>query len=616
MEEQGMEGEVAYTSSAPAHQYRSPALVASEGPPGLSKAPDAHTNHTNDLHSSVLRAHHPTDGRSAAAEGTTSRLAAGICGGRGQGGGFGIATDDEQRMSRMEEVEGEAPRLGVLPGGASEFCAAFKGALDQAMPPLPRQKKRPNTTRTDSDLHGLNMLATAVEEEEEEGEEEYRRYHGQRKWRGKRGDVAAVAMGMGMTMADDSAYWQRRLVPLAVIAAPVMKKRSKMDLLKDPALAFTDPLLASAQSIRSEEEGEDGGSGSGSGGWLEGIRVKSRKRSRRQSRTKQAAKKQRSRRGGRHAIADSCDDDHVDEEEADQQLEASEGGEDEGEGEKGEKGGSIFDGDSADVTASISIRGHRATCAEMQELNHCPAEAMIRYQSGMQLTIGEAGREIVRKAVRLTGMSGHRICLLRNPELLRLAHKRGLWPMVCRLYQEHSNNGLPMSPLHQAIRSKMGARDRDKAGQAGQTKSKRDKTKNKPKSRRSSYLPLTSGGVGVDKASSNNQPPAEEDMEYAMAVLSWAGRVSVSRRGGSRHTLGHDESHPEHQEGEEEDDDIEEEEEEKDDSEEVCGDGPPGAPHQLQPTPLLSAEAQITAYQAQYHHSHHHPYNTEGIHYK
>ncbi|CEL93841.1 unnamed protein product [Vitrella brassicaformis CCMP3155] len=92
------------------------------------------------------------------------------------------------------------------------------------------------------------------------------------------------------------------------------------------------------------------------------------------------------------------------------------------------------------------------------EVSTIPPKLRFEYEDGMTLTLGEAGREMLRRCIRLKGLSGteqgQRICLLKNEDLLRLAYRCDLWGLVQRLHLEHMRR-LPLSVVHQRVRAKL-----------------------------------------------------------------------------------------------------------------------------------------------------------------
>lgn len=91
---------------------------------------------------------------------------------------------------------------------------------------------------------------------------------------------------------------------------------------------------------------------------------------------------------------------------------------------------------------------------DMFEIENLPFEWMLPYTPGISLSLGEAGRELLRTYIR-NSAAGARGRVLQNtsiPELLRLAHGCGLWNVALKLHLEHTCK-IPYSQAHAEMRN-------------------------------------------------------------------------------------------------------------------------------------------------------------------
>jgi len=109
----------------------------------------------------------------------------------------------------------------------------------------------------------------------------------------------------------------------------------------------------------------------------------------------------------------------------------------------------------------VTIQGLKIRKDDLLRLSDAstiPPKLRFEYEDGMTLTLGDGGREMLRRCIRLKGRSGDeqgtRVCELKNEELLRLAYRCGLWDLVQRLHLEHMRR-LPFSPVHKQVRDRL-----------------------------------------------------------------------------------------------------------------------------------------------------------------
>lgn len=98
---------------------------------------------------------------------------------------------------------------------------------------------------------------------------------------------------------------------------------------------------------------------------------------------------------------------------------------------------------------------HRLNPVEyMNSLQDFPQDLirrLPRFHPGISLSLGEGGRDLVRKYLKISGYRGRPLHATSIPELLSLAHDFGLWYCACRVHFEHRKL-LPMSKAHAFFR--------------------------------------------------------------------------------------------------------------------------------------------------------------------
>uniref|UniRef100_A0A0G4H9Y6 Uncharacterized protein n=1 Tax=Chromera velia CCMP2878 TaxID=1169474 RepID=A0A0G4H9Y6_9ALVE len=79
-------------------------------------------------------------------------------------------------------------------------------------------------------------------------------------------------------------------------------------------------------------------------------------------------------------------------------------------------------------------------------------EKLPAYKERISFSLGEGGRELLRKAIKMTGYKGHTVHSTSLQQLLKVAAESGVWKCALRLHLEHRKE-IPMSASHMAFRT-------------------------------------------------------------------------------------------------------------------------------------------------------------------